>query len=528
MLKKTASSLLLTAIGFFGSSTLLPAQRQQNIAFQKIDGTKPKNVIFILSDDHRYDFMGFTGAVPGLKTPNMDRLAKEGVVFQNAFVTTSLCSPSRASILTGQYVHTHTVVDNQAPEPANMVFFPQYLQKQGYQTAFFGKWHMGASSDDPRPGFDRWVSFRGQGIYYNPLLNIDGKHVQYGDSSYITDVLTDLALDWLDKRDQAKPFFLYLSHKAVHAEFLPSRRDKGRYKDLQVQYPVSMFNTAGPDSKQFTVGKPSESQSTVNYRDIPQWVRARRYSSSGVDFMFGGVYSKRDVDFRFQGPTDFDRFYRDYLETLSGIDNSLGRVLAYLDKSGLDKETVIIYGSDNGFAFGEHGLIDKRDAYEASIRIPLMARWPGMIKPDTKVGQVVLNIDIAPTILEIAGVRKPAQMQGSSFLPLMRGESVPWRDRVFYEYYWEDGFPQTPTQFAVRTDRYKFIRSQGIWDINQLFDLQQDPYEMNNLIRSPQHQELAGQLNKELWDWLERTNGLRIPLKRIDGKKTDHLYRNTW
>ena len=528
MFRKTASFIAIIAIGVPGHSTLLPAQDQQNTRYQRIDGTRPRNVIFILADDHRYDFMGFTGKVPGLATPNMDRLAKEGVVFQNAFVTTSLCSPSRASILTGQYVHTHTVVDNQAPEPGSLIFFPQYLQKQGYQTAFLGKWHMGGNSDDPRAGFDRWVSFRGQGIYYNPLLNIDGQHVQYGDSSYITDVLTDLALDWLEKRNKDKPFFMYLSHKAVHAEFLPAQRDKGKYKDLQIQYPVSMFNTAGPGSKQFTRGKPAESQYTVNYRDIPQWVRARRNSSSGVDFMFQGLYSRSDVDFTFQGPTDFDRFYQDYLETLSGIDNSIGRVMAFLEKNGLDRETLIIYGSDNGFAFGEHGLIDKRDAYEESMRIPLLARWPGMIRPETRIRQMVLNIDIAPTILEIAGVRKPAQMQGQSFLPLLREKSTPWRDRVFYEYYWEDAFPQTPTQFAVRTDRYKFIRSQGIWDINQLYDLQQDPHEMNNLIRSPKHQDIAAQLNRELWDWLEKTNGLQIPLKRITAKKSDHLFRTTW
>ncbi|MDP2337527.1 MAG: sulfatase [Bacteroidota bacterium] len=515
MFKKTAYLHVITATIFIGNSTLLNAQNQQIIPYEKIDGTKPRNVIFILSDDHRYDFMGFTGKVPGLETPNMDRLAKEGVVFQNAFVTTSLCSPSRASILTGQYAHTHTVVDNDAPAPGSLIFFPQYLQEQGYQTAFLGKWHMGGNNDDPRPGFDRWVSFRGQGIYYNPLLNIDGNHVQYKDSSYITDVLTDLALDWLDKRKKDKPFFMYLSHKAVHAEFIPSKRDKGHYKDIQIQYPVSMFNTAGPNSKQFSRGKQAESQYSVNYKDIPNWVRAQRYSWHGVDFMF-------------HGQTDFEQFYQDYLETLLGIDNSIGRVLAYLKENGLDKETLIIYAGDNGFSFGEHGLIDKRHAYEESMRIPLLARCPDLIKPDTKIKQMVLNIDIAPTILEIAGVKKPDQMQGNSFLPLMRGNSIPWRDRVFYEYYWENAFPQTPTQFAVRTDRYKFIRSQGIWDIDQLYDLQQDPYEVNNLIRSPQHQEIAGQLNKELWDWLEKTNGLQIPLKPIKGKKLDHLYKSTW
>ena len=230
------------------------AQKKGEIVYKKISGVRPRNVIFILSDDHRYDAMGFTGKIPGLQTPNLDRLAKEGAHFENAFVTTALCSPSRASILTGQYAHTHTVVDNDAPAPPDMLFFPQYLQKAGYQTAFFGKWHMGGDNDDPRPGFDHWVSFRGQGVYYNPLLNVNGKHVQYSDSAYTTEVLTDQTLSWLKERKKDKPFFLYLSHKAVHAEFYPARNDKGRYKDIKIQYPFSMFLTAGPESKKFTRG----------------------------------------------------------------------------------------------------------------------------------------------------------------------------------------------------------------------------------------------------------------------------------
>lgn len=477
---------------------------------------KPRNIIFILSDDHRYDAMGFTGAIPGLQTPNLDKIANEGVHFENAFVTTSLCSPSRASILTGQYAHTHTVVDNDAPAPTNLIFFTQYLQKAGYLTSFFGKWHMGGDNDDPRPGFNHWVSFRGQGQYYNPRLNINGKHVQYSDSSYVTDVLTDLAIDWLKNRDKNKPFFLYLSHKAVHSEFHAAKRDRGRYKDIQIQYPVSMFATAGPNSKTFTKGKRADASGyTFNYQDIPRWVREQRYSWHGVDYLY-------------HGQTDFDSFYQDYLETLMGVDNSVGRVLEFLEQNNLDKETLVIYMGDNGFAFGEHGLIDKRTAFEASMRVPLIARCPALIQPKTKVQQMVLNVDVAPSILELAGVKKPAQMQGHSFIPLLQNKQVAWRDKVFYEYYWENAFPQTPTQFAVRTDRYKFIRSQGVWDIDQLYDLQKDPYEVNNLIRQPEYQELAKQLNTELWNWLKETQGLFIPLKPIQYKKGDHLYKGTW
>jgi N-acetylglucosamine-6-sulfatase len=486
------------------------------LGIQKIAGARPRNVIFILSDDHRHDFMGFTGKVPGLQTPHMDRLAREGAHFQNAFVTTALCSPSRASILTGQYAHTHTVVDNEAPAPASLQFFPQHLQAAGYQTAFFGKWHMGGDNPDPRPGFHHWESFRGQGVYYNPTMNINGKTVAYRDSTYVTDLLTDHALDWLKAQKPDKPFFLYLSHKAVHAEFQPAKRDRGRYRNIQIQYPASMFLTEDERSRQYVKGKRADgSQYVFNTRDIPQWVRAQRYSWHGVDYMYHGA-------------TDFDRFYQDYLETLLGIDASIGRVLAFLKETGQDQETLVFYMGDNGFSFGEHGLIDKRHAYEESMRVPLLARCPALIKPGTQVKQMVLNLDIAPSILEMAGVKKPVQMQGESFLPLLKGQAPAWRDKVFYEYYWENAFPQTPTMFSIRTDQYKFIRVQGVWDINELYDLQKDPYEVNNLIRSPAHQALSHDLNQQLWGWLEQSKGLQIPLKPIKGKKSDHVYQGTW
>jgi len=509
---------LLALMGIYtaGYHTVKAQTLPKNLTYSKIPGVKPRNIIFILSDDHRYDFMGFTGKVPGLKTPNLDRLANEGAHFQNAFVTTSLCSPSRASILTGQYAHTHTVVDNESPAPTSLIYFPQYLQKAGYQTSFFGKWHMGGGDGHPRPGFNKWVSFSGQGVYYNPTLNIDGKIVKYQDSTYITDLLTDLSLDWLKKRDKNKPFFMYLSHKAVHADFKPAKTDKGFYKDLQIHYPVSMFTTETPTSKKFTKGVRTDgSMYTFNNKDIPQWVRAQRYSWHGVDYMY-------------HGETDFDQFYIDYLETLMGIDKSVGRVLQYLKDNDLDKETLVIYMGDNGFSFGEHGLIDKRQAYEESMRVPLLARCPALIKPATKIKQMVLNIDIAPSILEMAGVRKPSQMQGMSFLPIIQGKDVPWRSEFFYEYYWESNFPQTPTQYAVRTDQYKFIRSQGIWDLDQLYDIQKDPFEVNNLIRDKKLQVTAKQLNEKLFDWLGKTGGLQIPLKPVLEKKKDHLYKGTW
>jgi arylsulfatase A-like enzyme len=475
---------------------------------------KPLNIIFILADDHRYDAMGFMNKIEGLQTPSMDRLAKEGAHIKNAFVSTALCSPSRASILTGQYAHTHTVVDNDAPLPGNLVFFPQYLQKQGYQTAFIGKWHMGNADDMPQPGFDYWLSFKGQGQYYSPTFNINGKEVKQPEGSYITDLLTEQSIGWLNARNKNKPFFLYLSHKGVHADFYPAKRYEGKYAGIPVKCPPSMYLTASDSSS--TYGVVTAPTTKVNFKDIPQWVRNQRYSWHGVDYMYHGAIA-------------FDDFYRRYLETLQAVDESIGRVLDWVKENGLSNNTMIVYMGDNGFSFGEHGLIDKRHAYEESMRVPMLVWAPGMVKPSSVVDKVVMNVDLAPTFLELAGVKKPAQMQGYSFLNLLKGNTDGWsRTKVFYEYYWEAAFPQTPTTFAVRSDRYKFIYYNGVWDINELFDLQNDPWEMNNLIRDTAYRKTGLQLKTELFEWLKETNGLQIPLKKTLDNRYDNLYRDTY
>jgi arylsulfatase A-like enzyme len=310
---------------------------------------QPRNIVLILSDDHRYDFMGFMDSAPQfLETPALDRMAERGAHIRNAFVTTALCSPSRASILTGQYAHRHRVVDNTSPIPPGTVFFPEHLQRAGYQTAYIGKWHMGedAESDAPRPGFDHWISFRGQGVYHDPVLNVDGARRQF--AGYTTDLLTDHALAWLDGvRASAtdRPFFLMLAHKAVHAEFEPARRHVGRYDTVAIPYPETMANTVS------------------NAIGLPRWAQEQRYSWHGVEHMFHGAL-------------DFDTFYRAYTETLLALDESVGRIVDYLDDSGLSESTLVVYMSDNGFLLGEHGLIDKRQAYEESIRIPCWRTHP--------------------------------------------------------------------------------------------------------------------------------------------------------
>ncbi len=450
-----------------------------------------RNVILILSDDHRYDFMGFMDGPEFLETPAMDRMAARGAHLENAFVATSLCSPSRASILTGQFSHRHGVVDNQRPVPQGTVFFPQYLQRAGYETAFIGKWHMGHDHDEPRPGFDHWASFRGQGEYFDPTLNVNGRRSRF--EGYTTDVLTDHALAWL-KQKRSKPFFLYLSFKAVHYPFLPAKRHHGRYENAKIKYPETMANTE------------------ENYESQPHWVRERRYGIHGIDHMQTGPLDDDPVP-------SFDDLYRRYCEAVHGLDENLGRVLQYVDRSGLAESTLVIYLGDNGFALGEHGFYDKRDAFEESIRVPMLAYAPGLIRPGTKVTRMVQNIDVAPTILQAAGCPIPeeAKIDGRSLLPLLRGREVPWRDHILYEYYWEWNFPATPTVFALRNDRYKYIFYHGVWDRNGFYDLQTDPVERHNLIKVPAYQERIAEMQKQLFDELEASGGMQVPLRRPAG-----------
>ncbi|CAN5529338.1 sulfatase [soil metagenome] len=497
------------------------AQQKQQLVMEKNGNTKPLNVIFILSDDHRYDFMGFTGKVPWLKTPNMDKMAKEGVWIKNATVTTALCSPSRATVLTGMYAHKHTVVDNSSPLPSNLIFYPQYLQQAGYKTAFFGKWHIGEADNSPQKGFDEWESFRGQGDYYNPVLNINGKETRYKDSTYITDLLTGNAVNWLKQQDKKKPFFVYLSHKGVHAEFMPAKKYRGIYKNEVIPYPSTINLTASDSSIVYgdtllsPTGAMVQHDSNYNIHDIPEWVRKQRYSWHGVDYPYHGSIA-------------FDDFYRSYCETLLSIDESIGNIMQYLKESGNDKNTIIIYMGDNGFLMGEHGLIDKRNMYEESMKVPLLVYAPGIIEGGKPLTQIIQNIDIAPTILDMAGIKQPAQMQGKSFYPLLKGETITWRNKAFYEYYWEYAFPQTPTTFGVREGDYKFIFYPGVWDINELYDLKNDPEEKKNLIRVAAYQNMIRKMRGEMYDWLEQTGGMQIPLKRVEEKKRDNLYNNTY
>ena len=473
-----------------------------NVARAQTQRSAVQNVVFILSDDHRYDLMGFMEEAPNwLETPSLDRLAAEGAHLKNAFVSTSLCSPSRASILTGQYMHHHRVVDNQREVPDGTVFFPSYLQAAGVQTAFVGKWHMGHDDDSPREGFDHWVSFLGQGKYFDPTLNINGERRDF--EGYNADILTEQAVDWLsEERDEKKPFFLYLSYKAVHYPFQPATRHEGRYHGKPIPYPETMANTER------------------NYSTAPRWVRDRRFSIHGIDHMETGAFDNDPVP-------DFDDLYWDYCEAVHSVDENVGRVLDYLDEAGLAENTLVIYMGDNGFHLGEHGFYDKRDAYEPSIRVPMLARAPGLFEGGSVVSPMVQNIDIASTVMDAMGVSMPdnlgqaRQMDGKSFLPLLEGREISWRDHILYEYHWEWNFPATPTLFSIRTDRYKYVYHHGTWDIDAFYDLEEDPIERHNLIEVPGYQKMIGELRDQMFEELEASGALDVPFRKPAGDRLD-------
>lgn len=443
---------------------------------------RPRNVVFILLDDLRFDGMGFLQ--PGLKTPNIDRLARSGTYFPNTVTTSSLCSPSRATILTGMSVRNHGIVDNNNSSEDGLTYFPRYLQQAGYQTAFFGKWHMGNDTDAPRAGFDKWVSFKGQGHYYPTTdlpraaiaagrvntLNVNGKEVDQ--RGYITDELTDYAVNWLEKeRDPAKPFFLYLSHKAVHSDPLPPPRYAHQYDRMNFPIPASAAN------------RPE------NYAGKPMWVYNQRNSWHGIDFFYNADMSMA-------------QYLRYYYSTLSAVDDSVGRVMAYLKKHRLEKDTLVVFTSDNGFQIGDHGLIDKRTAYEASVRVPMIMAQPGTVPAGAVNSGLIRNLDFAPTFLDLAGAPRPPQFEGKSAWPLVNGsvKADAWQAPDFvYEYYWEWSFPMTPTTFAIRRGDVKYIQYHGVYDREELYDLSRDPEEMRNLIDDPAYTERKADLRKALF-----------------------------
>lgn len=460
----------------------------------------PPNIVFVLCDDHRFDCLGSEGH-PFLETPNLDQLAHQGMVFERAYVTTSLCSPSRASILTGQYAHNHRVVDNYHEVDPELVFFPELLQQAGYETAFFGKWHMGGDIDDPQRGFDHWLAFKGQGTYWPdghgttrevPQTTYDGFNLngqRIPQRGYITDELTDYALQWLKARSPERPFFMYVSHKAVHSDFVPADRHRGRYDNQPLPIAIPTVND-------------------LEAGEAPMWVLNQRNSRHGADFGY-------NLD-----PFDLAVYYRRYCESILAVDESVGRLVEHLKSEQLWESTIFVYMGDNGFQFGDHGLIDKRTAYEASARVPLILTAPGKVAAGTRSSALVANIDIASTLLQAAKASTLDHSDGQSFWPIALGQQPPqpWRSDLLYEYYWERNYPQTPTIHALIGSRFKYIRVHGLWDRDELYDLETDPNETKNLINDASQTQRIKRLNERLWETLENTNGKNMPLLEDRGK----------
>lgn len=405
------------------------------------------NILFILVDDLRWNALGCAGH-PFVQTPNIDRLAKEGAQFENAFVATPLCSPSRASFLTGQYPHTHGIVGNHVSflrnfrKDTELATYAQMLQRAGYETAHLGKWHMNDSSE-PRPGWDHWVSFKGQGVYNNGLLNVNGKPEQ--SQGYITDVLSDKAEEFV-RRPHSKPWVLNLWHKAIHDPFRPAERHKTLYANQTIQ------RTAGASDD--LSGKPMLTET------------ARERGAS--------VTRKGD------GPRD--EMIKNQLRCLVAIDEGLGRILKALEETRQLENTLILFSSDNGYLWGEHGLADKRAAYEESIRVPMIARWPKLIRAGTRPKGMALNIDVAPTLLELAGIRVPDTMHGKSLVPLLRGQERGWRQAALLEYFQEARFPTIAEWQALRTPDSIYIEYPGLSaNAVEYYDLKRDAAQLKNL-----------------------------------------------
>jgi N-acetylglucosamine-6-sulfatase len=453
------------------------SQRRSNV-----QASRP-NIVFILVDDLRWDELGITGH-PFLKTPNIDRVGREGVMFRNAFMTTPLCSPSRASFLTGQYAHTHGIIDNVDHSAASyqLQTFPLLIHQSGYESAFIGKWHMG-NDEKPRPGFDRWISFKGQGTYIDPPINEDGKSVR--PTGYITDILNGYAVDFI-KRPHEKPFLVYLAHKAIHPE-------------------VQQNNDGSVDLTQSELFIPAK-----RHEKVFEGKRIPRRPSYGRAPAGKPALQRRIGDLPPLGADTVtpDDAILGRQRSLLAIDEGVGEILKALKDTGQLDNTIIVFTSDNGYFYGEHGLsVERRLAYEESIRLPLLVRYPKLIKPGTVRTEFALNIDLAPTLLSLVGVPVPSTMQGRSLVPLLKGGQPEWRNSFLIELYSDKVFPRISQMGykAVRNERWKYIHYLELNGMDELYDLKTDPYEMKNLINEPAAQKSLEEMKRELKRLLDET-----------------------
>ena len=457
------------------------------------------NILFIMSDDHASHAIDCYGSRIN-KTPNIDRIADGGVRFDNCFCTNSICAPSRAVILTGKHSHLNGVRDNAVQFDGAQQTFPKLLQQAGYQTAMIGKWHL---KSDPT-GFDYWHILPGQGQYYNPDL------IEMGESKritgYVTDILTDIAVDFLEtKRDKNKPFLLMLHHKAPHRNWQPAQRHLTMYDDVKFPEPETLFDdysTRSAAAREQEMTLRNHMQETYDLKMGPAPERMNEEQKADWEAAYG---PKREA-FKREKPEGDDlfrwkykRYMEDYLGCIAAVDESVGRVLDYLKASELAENTVVLYTSDQGFYLGDHGWFDKRFMYEESLRMPLLARFPAYIKSSFENDDMVSNLDFAPTFLDLAGIWKPEDMQGRSFLKLLRGKEVKdWRESVYYHYYEYPAVHMVKRHYGVRTKQYKLMHFYYDIDAWELYDMKKDPNELHNVYDDPSYANVVAELKAEL------------------------------
>ena len=462
--------------------SLLPTDAQQKPAAQRTETAQAKlpNIVFIMSDDHAAHAISAYGSRL-IKTPNIDRLAKEGMRFTNCFVTNSICTPSRAAILTGKYAHVNGVpvfnhIDNSQP------MLQKYLQQAGYYTGVIGKWHLGGNDakrpDDGRPtGFDYWNILPGQGAYFDPVMIEMGERKQL--KGYTTDIITDLSIEFIQRNArQDKPFFLMSHHKAPHRNWQPDEKHKKQFENVNVPEPKTFdddYATRSDAARQATMRIDRD----LNDNDL------KMKPPEGLT----GQELKR---------WKYQRYMRDYLACIASVDDNVGRLLDWLDRSGLAENTIVIYTSDQGFFLGEHNFYDKRFMYEESLRMPFLIRWPGHIKAGSVNDGMILNVDFAPTLLAAAGQSVPSDMQGRSFLPLLQGKKpTDWRTSMYYRYY-HPGHHNVAAHYGVRTERHKLIYFNKL-DQWELFDLKKDPHEIKNVYSDPAYSDIVKGLKTEMY-----------------------------
>ncbi|MGJ8726244.1 MAG: sulfatase family protein [Roseibacillus sp.] len=500
---RSSLAVLSSALLAFASSGLLVAKEQPNI-------------VFIFSDDHAYQAISAYGSNRN-KTPNIDRLAKEGMRFDRCLVTNSICGPSRATIMSGTYNHINGFVDNAGCKfDGSQVTFPKQLQANGYQTAVIGKWHLGSSPT----GFDHWQVLPGQGQYYNPKMILNGEDVR--EKGYVSDIVTDLSLEWLkEKRDPSKPFLLMCQHKAPHRNWSPHvdklDHDNGKpYPEPETLFDDYSGRGPGERNQDMSLAKTmheGDLKLKIN-SSIPKSVRDQwhaYYQPRNEKFLAANLEGEELVRWKYQ------RYMHDYLACIASVDDSVGKLLDYLDESGLGENTIVVYSSDQGFYLGEHGWFDKRWIYEESVRTPLLVRWPDVIAPGSVNKDIVSNLDFAETFLEAADIPVPSHMQGQSLLPLFKGETPEdWRKSFYYHYYEFPGVHSVPRHYGVITDRYKLVHLYKPDDYWQLFDLQTDPHELKSVFEDPSYAETRKTLEKEL---TRLRTELKVPKKDPRGTR---------